>query len=144
MRATDANADDLAPVMTTADLAQMISVTARVHLSPEVRAYIVALTSATRPGEEHLQEKELRDIRSSVLLGASPRASVALGKAAQANAATEKRAFVTSQDVKDLAISVLAHRLVLQPEAELQGITPESLVERIVLEVPDAVSAARA
>jgi MoxR-like ATPase len=75
------------------------------------------------------------------MLGVSPRASVALARAAQARAASKGRGYVTSQDVKDLAISVLAHRLVLQPEAELQGTTPESLIERVALEIPDAVAA---
>ncbi len=144
MRTTRPDADELGPVMTTADLARMIAATAQVHLSAELRTYIVRLTRATRPDERHPLEKELREVREAIMLGASPRASVALAKAAQARAATKGRAYVTGQDVKDLAISVLAHRLVLQPEAELQGTTPESLIERVTLAVPDAVAAQRA
>ncbi|HET9657734.1 MAG TPA: AAA family ATPase [Kineosporiaceae bacterium] len=144
LRTTRADADDLTPVMTTTDLASMIAATSQVYLSPEVRTYIVRLASATRPGEPHPQERELREVRQSVMLGASPRASVTLARAAQAAAASRGRAYVTGQDVKELAVSVLAHRLILQPEAELEGVTAESVIERITPLLPDVVAGARA
>jgi MoxR-like ATPase len=143
LRTTRLDADGLTPVMSTAELAAMVQATSQVYLSAEVRTYIVRLTSATRPGEPHLHERELRAIREVVMLGASPRASVALGRAAQAAAAVAGRSYVTSQDVKQLAVSVLAHRLILQPEAELQGITQESVIERIVPVIPDVVASVR-
>ncbi|BEP13952.1 MoxR family ATPase [Acidothermaceae bacterium B102] len=137
------DAGTLAPVMTTADLTRMIQTTERVHVSPDVCRYIVSLVRATRPKLKHHQERDLVDIRGAVQLGASPRSVRALHAVARARAASKGRVFVDSQDVKELAVSVLAHRLILQPEAELQGTTPESLIERILLIVPDPVAAIR-
>ncbi len=73
-----------------------------------------------------------------LMLGASPRASVALLLATRAAAALDGRSYVTPDDVKDLASSVLAHRLVLRPEAQLEGLTQEDAVRRLLasVEVP--------
>jgi MoxR-like ATPase len=143
MRTSTANADDLQPVMTTADLERMIAIAHRVNLSPELRTYIVRLAAATRPGLPHVHEREIAEIRRSIQVGVSPRASVVLARAAQARAIVAGRAYATSHDVKELAIAVLAHRLVLEPEAELQGITPDSLIEQLLMLLPDAVDYAR-
>ncbi|MDQ3855702.1 MAG: MoxR family ATPase, partial [Chloroflexota bacterium] len=73
-----------------------------------------------------------------LMLGASPRASVALLLATRAAAALDGRSYVTPDDVKQLASSVLAHRLVLRPEAQLEGLTQEDAVRRLLasVEVP--------
>jgi MoxR-like ATPase len=115
--------EQLSPVMTTADLAQMINSVHRVHVAPSIRSYIVTLTSATRTMPE-------------VRLGVSPRGSLALAQAAQARAATQRRPFVTADDVKALAPYVLGHRLLLRPEAELQGMSSHSLIDSILAAVP--------
>ena len=74
-------------------------------------------------------------------LGASPRASNALAVAAQACAAFEGRPFVTADDVKAMARPVLAHRLLLTPEAAIQGYTAQAIVEcGVVIEDRNAVS----
>jgi MoxR-like ATPase len=121
--------EQLSPVMTTADLAQMIDSVHRVHVAPTIRSYIVTLTSATRNMAE-------------VRLGVSPRGSLALAQASQARAATQRRAFVTADDVKALAPYVLGHRLLLRPEAELQGASSHSLIDSILAAVPEPVSTA--
>jgi MoxR-like ATPase len=115
--------DQLAPVISTADLLKMITIAGQVHLSPAVLDYIVTITAATRT------MTELR-------LGVSPRGSIALAQAAQALAASEGRSYVTADDVKAMAPAVLAHRMLLRPEAELQGRTPEDLLDGILGSVP--------
>ncbi len=74
----------------------------------------------------------------ALYLGASPRASLAILKASKANAAIKGRDFVTPEDVLEMATPVLRHRIILTPEKEMEGITPDELIESIVktIEVP--------
>ena len=74
-----------------------------------------------------------RDHRS-VLLGASPRGGIALIGAARARAGLERRDFVTPDDVKALAPSVLRHRLILQPDAEFEGLSPDLCIQQVLSE----------
>ncbi len=94
-----------------------------VKISDEIKHFIVKITSATRamPG---------------VQLGASPRASIALMKAAQAVALFDGKTFVTPDHVQELAICVIAHRLVLEQQARFSGKTAESVVEEVLRKVP--------
>jgi MoxR-like ATPase len=115
--------DNLAPVMTTADLDQLTQAVRRVHVAPAVHSYIVTITSATRT---------LQDVR----LGVSPRGTVAVARAAQALACTRGRGFVTADDVKAVARFVLPHRMILRPEAELQGRTAGEILDQILTSVP--------
>lgn len=84
-----------------------------------VRRYVVELVRRTRA-------------HPSVIYGASPRASVALLLCAKALAAIRGRDFATPDDVRDVARPVLRHRLSLRAEAELEGVTPDSVVMDIV------------
>ena len=94
-----------------------------VAVSPDMADYIVALTGATRS-------------HPSLRLGASPRASKALFKCAKALAAGRGRAFVTPDDVQELALPVLSHRLVLTAEARMSGQSPESVLTGILESLP--------
>ena len=100
------SADDLPAVVEIATLREAIAEVRALHVDRAVAEYAVRLTAATR---EH----------AAVRFGASVRGSMALVRAAQAFAAIDGRAFVTPDDIKDVAVPVLAHRLVLTPEAEL-------------------------
>jgi MoxR-like ATPase len=71
-----------------------------------------------------------------ILLGASPRASAILLIASKTLAAVRGRNFVIPDDVKDSALPVLRHRLILQPEAEIDGLTPDGAVGAVVGQVP--------
>jgi MoxR-like ATPase len=95
----------------------------RVHVAPEVRAYAQAVATATRA-------------HPRLTLGASPRATVALLVAAQAAAAIDGRDYATPDDVKDVAEAVLAHRLIVQPEAEIEGATAASVLGEVLASVP--------
>jgi MoxR-like ATPase len=94
----------------------------RVWVSPPVREYIVTLAHATRDQFE-------------VRLGVSPRGSLALQRAAQAVAAIEGREYVLPDDVKRLALPVLAHRMVMQTGDSRDG-AAETLLQRLLDEVP--------
>jgi MoxR-like ATPase len=94
-----------------------------VHVSDGILAYIANIADSTR------RQPELR-------LGASPRGSLGLMRAARVLAASEGRSFVTPEDIGFLAEPVLAHRVILTPEAELQGRTGSGIVRRVVDSVP--------
>jgi MoxR-like ATPase len=93
----------------------MIQAASEVHVADAVAAYVVTLAERSRSHP---------DIR----LGISPRASLGLLRAARVWAATEGRNYVTPDDVKALAVPVLAHRLLLQQGAGTRGLTAEATV----------------
>jgi MoxR-like ATPase len=106
-----------------ADIAGMVELAGTVRTAEPVEDYLVRLVAATR------DHAELR-------LGASPRASVALLRAIRVRAAARGRDFVVPADVKALAGPVLAHRLLLTPEAELAGRTGAEVVAELLATVP--------
>jgi MoxR-like ATPase len=111
--------EELQPVMTVDDLRGMIGIAESVHISEELRHYITQIAKATRRHPD-------------VRLGVSPRASIALATAAQAYAAARGGSFANADDVKVIAPEVLAHRLLLRPEARIRGQEAERIIENIV------------
>ncbi|HET6231620.1 MAG TPA: MoxR family ATPase [Longimicrobiaceae bacterium] len=111
------------PVMAGADLAALRASVAAVHVEPSVRDYVTRIVRATR--EE-----------PSFGLGASPRAGVALFLASRAEAFLNDRDFVTPDDVKTLATPVLRHRVVLTPEAEVEGQRVDDRLEGLLNTLP--------
>ncbi|WP_433205817.1 AAA family ATPase [Dactylosporangium sp. CS-047395] len=107
--------DELPAVVEPQELRQIIQSVSALHADPEICSYAVRLAAATRTH---------RDVR----YGASPRGSIALVRAARAWAATAGRDFVNVDDLKELAVPVLAHRVVLTPQAELAGQTSAGVV----------------
>jgi MoxR-like ATPase len=90
-----------------------------VRVAPELREYIAKLTRATREDP-------------ALMLGASPRASVALQRAARASAVLEGRDYVVPDDVKARALSVLRHRVVLSPELEVEGRSTDDVISGVI------------
>jgi MoxR-like ATPase len=121
-----AGPDSLEPVISAAELQQMIDFGRGVSISDGLVEYLAKLGERTRV------EDELR-------LGASPRAVVALAQLAQVRAASVGRHYVTPDDIKGLAHAVLAHRMLLRPEAAIQGHTAGTVLDRIL----DSVSPPR-
>ena len=107
------------PVTTAAELAGLIDEVAAVKAAEPAKQYVLDLVQATR---QH------RDVR----LGASPRASINLLRTAKAVAAMDGRNFVLPDDVQFVAVPVLAHRLILHPEARLSHISAQDIVQEIV------------
>ncbi len=104
-------------------LVEAQAVIRRVYVEDSVRQYIVNIVQKTRSHPD-------------VSLGASPRGALGLFRTAQAAAALAGRDYVIPDDVKRLAVPVLAHRIVLRPESELRGRTGEKVVDEILSQVP--------
>ena len=115
--------DELEAVSDANEVINMIKLAREVHVAPSLKSYIVDLTESTR---DH----------SDVYLGASPRASLFLLRASRGLAASRGRDYVVPDDIKDLAIPVLAHRILLSPEAQMRGATTEDVLEGLVGRVP--------
>ena len=111
--------DELEPCATLAEVLLLKEAVRRVRMSDELKRYTVDLVSGTRGA-------------AGVQLGASPRASIALMKAAQALALFEGMEFVTPDQIQELAIPVIAHRLVMEPQARFAGQTARGVVEEVV------------
>ncbi|MFC2144581.1 AAA family ATPase [Acidobacteriota bacterium] len=113
------------------ELVGLEPVVREVYLDERIRSYIVNLVTATRDPAE----VGLGDLVPLLAFGASPRASIALAIGTRALALVRGRSYVTPEDVKELAPTVLRHRLVLTYEAEAEGATVEEITERILLAV---------
>ena len=123
--------DDLQPVVTAADWLACQEVVRGIHLDEKVKRYILDIVHGSREHED-------------VMLGGSPRASIALFRTAQALAAINGRDFVIPDDVKRMAQPVLAHRVILKPESRLRKKTPAVVVNELVMDakVPVVAQAA--
>jgi MoxR-like ATPase len=103
------------------ELAELSRLIWDVHVDDTVRDYIVRLVAATRSHPD-------------LLIGASPRGSLALYRGAQAYAALQHRDYVLPDDVKRLASIVLAHRCLAHPESALRGVRVATVIERLINE----------
>jgi MoxR-like ATPase len=114
---------EVGPVATAAQVDSMAAAVRTVHVAPAVKGYLVDLAEASRrhPG---------------LTLGMSPRATLSLLRAARARAAASGRNYVIPDDAKALAVNVLSHRLVLSPDAQLQGADARTVVQEILASVP--------
>ncbi len=123
--------DDLGTVVSAADVLACQEAVRDVYVDDKVRRYVLEVVQATRHHDD-------------VLLGGSPRASIALFRTAQAVASLAGRQFVLPDDVKRMVQAVLAHRLILRPESRLRKITPASVLHEILGEVSVPVPAHQA
>jgi MoxR-like ATPase len=115
--------DELKPAATLADVIALKRAVESVRISAELKRYAVDLVAATRGA-------------SGVQLGASPRASLALMKIAQAESLFDGLDFVTPEQIQKLAGPVIAHRLVLEPQARFSGLTTRGVVAEILKKLP--------
>jgi MoxR-like ATPase len=120
--------EDMQSVAGTSDVVKLIETVRAVYVSDEVKQYVISLVGATR---EH------PDLR----LGASPRASLHLMRAARAHAILSGRGFVLPDDIKHLAIPVLAHRLILSAEARIGRRDAQQIVADLLERVPVSLAA---
>jgi MoxR-like ATPase len=116
-------ASQVHPVITSAELSSLRQLAFQVKCDAKLVRYIAEITQATR------QDKDL-------MLGASPRASLAVQRAAKSLAAMQGRDFTIPEDVKQVLPAVLRHRIRLSPEREMEGIQPDEAVARIITKVP--------
>jgi MoxR-like ATPase len=117
--------DELEPCATLEDVRRVRAAMAEVRMSEELKRYVVDIVAATRES-------------NGVQLGASPRASLALMKTAQALALFDGQEFVLPEHIQELAVPVIAHRMVMDPQARFSGVTARGVVEAVLkkLKVP--------
>ncbi|RME04983.1 MAG: MoxR family ATPase [Planctomycetota bacterium] len=115
--------EKIQPIITTQEVVQAQQLCQQIHVDPSLKNYIVQIVRATR---EH----------KDVLLGASPRASLSLMRACQSKAFFQRKNYITPQMVKELAIPILCHRLILQPQSHIAGATAENIIEDILASTP--------
>lgn len=110
----------LEPVAKLKEIQDAIDEVKRIYISPAVKKYIVELTTRTRQSAD-------------VYLGASPRGSLSLARAGQARAALLGRDHVLPDDIKALAVSVLAHRIIVSPAARMRDLGSDTIVQEVIL-----------
>jgi len=115
--------EELSSCVSLNDVLALQKAAHHVRISQELKRYAVELVAATRTA-------------TGVQLGASARASIALMKAAQALALFDGLDFVAPEQIQELAVPVIAHRLVLEPQARFSGLTPHGIVEEVVKRIP--------
>lgn len=113
------------PVLTASQIAEYQHTIKKILIEPNLMKYIAAIINNTRNN-------------SNLYLGASPRASLAIMNTSKALAAINGRDFVTPDDIKKVAPSVLRHRMLMTPEREMEGITTDKVVQQIIetIEIP--------
>lgn len=114
--------DKLQTVATADELMACQNAIRNVHVDEKIREYLMQIIHDTRDQED-------------LALGASPRGSIALFRTAQAMAAIRGRDFVQPDDVKRVALPVLAHRLILRPESRLRKVTAEHVLSEVIAEI---------
>ncbi|MDB5027222.1 MAG: moxR3 [Candidatus Eremiobacteraeota bacterium] len=120
--ARDLDALGIEPVIGGDELLAAQRAVREIHVAESLQGYVYDIVAATRASAD-------------VALGASPRAALALVVATQAAAYLDNRAFATPDDVKDVALLVLPHRIIVRPEAELDGTTADDVITRLLASV---------
>jgi MoxR-like ATPase len=117
--------DHVQKIVSTAQITEYRNIIKEVIIDPKLVEFIAKIVNETRNNP-------------SLFLGASPRASLAILRASKANAAIMGRDFVTPEDIIEMAIPVMRHRIILTPEKEMEGISADELIKDIIakIEVP--------
>jgi len=115
--------ESISPCVTIDDVLFVKTAVQKIFIKEELKKYIVEIVKATRN-------------KPGVQLGASPRASLSLMKIAKALALFDGKDFVTPDHIQEIAVPVIAHRLVMDAQAQFSGQTPERIVEEIIFSIP--------
>ncbi len=117
--------DKISPILNAADIASLQHVIRNIHVEEKLLVYIATMIQETRSNK-------------SIFLGASPRASVAVLNASKAIAGMHGRDFVTPDDIVYVLHPVLRHRIMLTPEKEMEGISPDEVIRQMIqqIEIP--------
>jgi MoxR-like ATPase len=121
--------EDIGPVTDAPGLNELIEMAREVHVAPTIRRYIVDISETTRR-------------HADLYLGASPRASIMLLRASRSLAASDGRDYVIPDDVKTLAVPVLAHRIIATADATMTGRTPATILAELMEDVPVPIKGA--
>jgi MoxR-like ATPase len=117
----------ISPAVDRLQILKMRDLCREIYVSDKIRKYVVDLVQATR----NPAAIGLKDMNRFIAYGASPRASINLERAARVHAVMQGRAYVTPQDIKDIGMDVLRHRIGLSYEAEAEEVKSDQIVKRI-------------
>jgi MoxR-like ATPase len=120
---TRSSFDDLKFVIHGEDIVRMTSISAQIHVADVLKNYLIDIAQATRDHPD-------------ILLGASPRATLFLQRSARTTAAVGGRDYASPDDVKQVLRPVLNHRLIVRPEAQMRGITADTVIAEVMAAVP--------
>jgi MoxR-like ATPase len=120
------------PVLTTEQLIGLQRETDKVFVDPVLMEYVVRLVTATRQPKDY----GIQDIAKYITYGGSPRASINIVLTARALAFMRGRSYVLAQDIADVSVDVLRHRIVLSYEALSDDVTPDTLVAKVMERIP--------
>jgi MoxR-like ATPase len=115
--------DDLPAVADAGSIVEMVAIASQIYVAASLKGYLIDLATATRN-------------HPALALGMSPRAALALQRASRALAASQGREYVTPDDIKALFGPVLAHRMVLSPEAIVAGVDMPEILTEVLHSVP--------
>jgi len=124
--------DKIKTILSKKDIFQIRDEINKVRISESLERYIIELVFATRNPDEY----GLKEEHGYVQFGASPRASIYLNLAAKAIAYFDEREYVLPEDIKEIAMDVLNHRMILNYEAEADGVGTKQILDRILKKVP--------
>ncbi len=122
---------NLHPILSPSWIEHSQKTVQKIYLDNKIEKYIIKIIDATRyPSKYHLE------LGKYIEYGASPRASISLFIAAKANALLDGRNFVTPKDVKNIAFSVLRHRILLNYEGQAEDVNPDDIISEVLKKVP--------
>ncbi|MCX6119283.1 MAG: MoxR family ATPase [Proteobacteria bacterium] len=119
---------ELKAILSRSEILRVRQLVSKIHVSDKLHHYIVSLVFASRDPDKY----KLSELKPWIQVGASPRATLYLEKAARVNALLSGRDFVTPQDVKEVALDVMRHRITLSFAAEAEQMTSERIVQKIM------------
>ncbi len=133
-RNTTEEISEIQEVVSCEDIIRFRELTRNIYMAEQLETYIVDLVCATRAPEAY----QLDDLSPLIEYGASPRATIFLALAARAQAFLSQRGYVTPEDIHDVGMDVLRHRVILSYEAEAEGIDTETIITQLFskIEVP--------
>jgi MoxR-like ATPase len=131
-RMTDGSEPVAGPVLDPERVLRAREVVRGLYVDDRVKEYVLDLVAATREPASH----GLKDLAPLVQYGASPRAGIYLVRAAKAHAFLAGRAYVLPEDVKQVALDTLRHRIIPTYQAEAEGVTSDQMLERILAMIP--------
>ena len=116
---------EIKPVLTSAQIIALRAIVRGLHVEPKLLEFVAKIVHETRNNK-------------SLFLGGSPRASLAIVNSAKAMAAMKGRDFITPEDIISVTPAVLRHRIMLTPDKEMEGVTPDEVVAQIIqkIEIP--------
>ncbi len=128
---TDVSNDSNKQKILAKDIFSARSEVLEIYMAEEIERYLVEIIAATRTPERYSDE-----LASLITWGASPRGSLALDRCSRVRAWLNERDFVTPEDIQDLAVDVLRHRIIESYEAESDGLTPDDVIKKILMKIP--------